>query len=226
MNQVAPSHENDHGWLDRPLRAVLDLRLEVVLFALIVVLVAVSRLYHLGARVMSHDESLHVYFSWLLYRGQGYQHTPMMHGPLQFHLIALSYFLFGDNDFTARLPHALASILTVVMLWKWRRYLGRAGTLIAAGLMLISPYMLYYGRYARNEALVGLYAVLMLWAILRYLESGQDRHLLLLTVVSALHFSTKETAFIYTAQALIFLGVLLLDEVLRRPWPRPEERKA
>ena len=33
----------------------------------------------------------------------------MMHGPLQFHLIALSYFLFGDNDFTARLPHALAS---------------------------------------------------------------------------------------------------------------------
>ena len=116
----------------------------------------VSRLYDLGARVMSHDESLHAYFSWLYSIGQGYQHNPTTHGPLQFHLIALTYLLFGDSDFTARLPHAIASIATVILLWKWRRYLGRAGTLIAAGLVLISPFMLYYGRYARNEVFVAL----------------------------------------------------------------------
>ncbi|HIQ08837.1 MAG TPA: TIGR03663 family protein [Anaerolineaceae bacterium] len=214
------------SWLERPLRSLLDLRVEAVVFAVIVLLTAFSRLYELGLRVMSHDESLHVYFSWLLARGQGFQHTPMMHGPLQFHLLALSYFLFGDTDFTARLPHAIASILTVAFLWKWRRYLGSRGTLIAALLMLISPYMLYYGRYARNEALVALFGVVMLWAILRYLETGGWRYLVVLTVVSALHFTAKETAFIYTAQALLFLGVLLLDRVLRDRWPRPAYRTA
>ena len=105
---------------------------------------------------MSHDESLHTYFSWLLYRGQGYQHTPMMHGPWQFHWIALSYFLFGVSDFTARIPAALFSIATVWMVWYWRRYLGRTGALIAALLMVISPFMLFYGRYVREDVYTGL----------------------------------------------------------------------
>ena len=168
--------ENNRPWLDRPLfSGVPNLSIEVFIFGLIVALTIFSRVYNLGERVMSHDESLHVYFSWLFSQGQGYQHSPMMHGPLQFHLLALTYFLFGDSDFTARLPHALASILTVIMLWKWRRFLGRGGTLVAAGLMLISPFMLYYGRYARNEALAALFGVLTLYAILRFLESGQKR---------------------------------------------------
>ncbi|MBE3040588.1 MAG: TIGR03663 family protein [Chloroflexi bacterium] len=211
--------QDKRSWLDRPLFATLPVFTgEMLLFIVIIILMAVSRLFNLGVRVMSHDESLHAYYSWLFSIGQGYQHTPTTHGPLQFHLLALTYFLFGDNAFTARLPHAIASILTVVLLWNWRRYLGRAGMLVAAGLVLISPYMLYYGRYARNEAFVALLGVLTLYAILRYLETGKKRHLLLLTAATALHFTVKETAFIYTAQALLFLAFYLVNRVTRSPW--------
>jgi uncharacterized protein (TIGR03663 family) len=188
------------------------------IFAITIILMIFSRLYDLGIRVMSHDESLHVYFSWLYSIGQGYQHTPTTHGPLQFHILALIYTLLGDSDFTARLPYALASILTVVILWNWRRYLGRAGMLIAAGLMLISPFMLYYGRYARNETYVALLGVLTLYAILRYLEAGKKRHLFLLTITTALHFTVKETAFIYCAQALLFLAFYLILCATHSPW--------
>ncbi len=216
---MSASPSDRRSWLDRPIFDSLPaLTGEAFIFAGVILLVIFSRLYNLGERVMSHDESLHVYFSWLFYRGQGYQHNPMMHGPLQFHLIALSYLLFGDNDFTARLPHAIASILTVVMLWNWRRYLGRIGTLIAAALMLISPFMLYYGRYARNEAFVGLFGVLTLYSILRYFETGKSRYLFLLSAATALNFTSKETAFIYTAQALLFLGVYLLIRVSKNRW--------
>ncbi len=208
------------GWLHRPLWPSLPVTWMHVLFGAIIALVVLTRLVNLGVRVQSHDESLHTYFSWLLYRGQGYQHTPLMHGPLQFHLMALSYFLFGDNDFTARLPHALAGILAVVALWPWRRYLGAYGTLVAAFLMLISPYMLYYSRYARNEAFVMLFGILTWWALLRYLETRQTRYLYWLTGATILHFTAKETAFIYTAQALVFLALLTLDEVSRTPWER------
>lgn len=208
-----------HSWLDRPLfPSVPFFTEEMFIFAVIIILMVISRLYDLGIRVMSHDESLHVYYSWLYSIGQGYQHTPTTHGPLQFHILAFIFTFFGDSDFTARLPYALASILTVVILWNWRRYLGRAGMLIAAGLMLISPYMLYYGRYARNEAYVALLGVLMLYAILRYLETGKKRHLLLLTIATALHFTVKETAFIYSAQAMLFLAFCLILRVTHSPW--------
>ncbi|MFT3894718.1 MAG: glycosyltransferase family 39 protein [Anaerolineales bacterium] len=150
MNNDKPS------WLQKPIHPSLPaVTNEIFLFGLIMLLAVVTRFYDLGTRVMSHDESLHTYFSWLLYRGQGYQHTPMMHGPYQFHIIALSYFLFGVSDFTARIPSVLFSIATVWMVWYWRRYLGKWGMVVASLLMVISPYMLYYGRYVRNELFVG-----------------------------------------------------------------------
>ena len=128
-----PDNPEKHSWLDRPIFSIFPaLTGEMLIFALIILLAINSRLYNLGVRVMSHDENLHVYFSWLYSIGKGYQYTPLMHGPLQFHLLVLTYLLFGASDFTARFPQAIASILTILLLWKWRRYLGRAGTLIAA----------------------------------------------------------------------------------------------
>src|SRR5215467_919751 len=166
------------SWLQKPIHPSLPaITNEVVLFAGIILLAAVTRFYNLGARVMSHDESLHTYFSWLLYKGQGYQHTPMMHGPWQFHWIALSYFLFGVSDFTARIPAATFSIATICMVWLWRRYLGNTGALIAAFLMVISPFLLFYGRYVREDVYTGFSGILMLYAILRYLEGGEKKYL-------------------------------------------------
>src|SRR5512134_1557603 len=160
---------NRFAWLERPIHPALSaITIEVALFAGIILLAIVTRFYDLESRVMSHDESLHTYFSWLLYRGQGYQHTPMMHGPLQFHMIALTYFLFGVSDFTARIPAVLFSIATVWMVWFWRRYLGKWGALIAGLLLVVSPYMLYYGRYVRNESFTGVAGLLLLYGILRY----------------------------------------------------------
>jgi len=207
------------SWLERPIHPALPgITNETILFGAVILLAIITRFYDLESRVMSHDESLHTYFSWLFYRGQGYQHSPMMHGPLQFHLIALSYFLFGVTDFTARIPAVLFSIATVWMVWYWRRYLGKAGALIAGFLMVISPYMLFYGRYVRNEAYAGLAGILMLYAMLRYLETGHLRYMYVLVLSLVIHFTAKETAFIYAAQAIIFLAIYFIAQVTRTSW--------
>jgi predicted membrane-bound mannosyltransferase/sugar lactone lactonase YvrE len=206
-------------WLERPLfDAVPAITHEAVIFALIILAAVASRFYNLGARVMSHDESLHTYFSWLLYKGNGYQHNPMMHGPLQFHLIALSYFLFGASDFTARIPAAIFNIATVSLAWQWRRYLGRTGGLVAGFLMLISPIMLFYGRYVREDPYAIFSGVLMLYAVLRYLEGGQRRYLYILAVTLMLHFIDKETSFIYAAELLLFLAIYFIFRITRHAW--------
>jgi predicted membrane-bound mannosyltransferase/DNA-binding beta-propeller fold protein YncE len=216
--------EQKQNWLERPVHPALPIFTnEIAIFIAVILVAIVTRFYDLGSRVMSHDESLHTYFSWLLYRGQGYEHSPMMHGPLQFHMLALTYFLFGVSDFTSRIPAALFSIATVAMVWNWRRYLGRWGALIAGVLLVISPYMLYYGRYVRNESFVGLSGIIMLYAILRHLEVGGKKYLLILAASLALHFLTKETSFIYTAQALLFLAIYFIAKVTRRPWKEAEK---
>jgi len=216
--------EKRTSWLDRSVFNLQKLNWEHALFAIILIVALITRVYDLGLRVMSHDETSHVYFSWLFEQGNGYSHDPVTHGPFQFHAIALTYYLFGSNDFTSRLPAALFSFASVAFLWYYRRYLGRAGALIGAVLMTISPYMLYYGRYARNEAFVNLWGLLTLWAMLRYFDTGKPAYLYALAAAVSLHFASKETAFIYTAQALVFLAVVLVIRLSTRDWPHPEYR--
>lgn len=218
---------NTESWLDRPLSAFIPkLTVETVIIAVLLLVAVISRFYNVDLRVMSHDEVNHVVPGYDLFMGRGYRHDPITHGPMQFHLLALSYFLFGDNDLSARIPAVLFSIATVgVVAIAFRRYLGKAGGLIAGFLFLISPYMLFYGRYTRNEAFVALFGVLMLYAVFRYLEKGENAMLALLTSVIALHIATKETVYIYLAQLLLFLAFLLLEGVARAESHDPSARK-
>ncbi|TLN00625.1 hypothetical protein FDZ74_16430, partial [bacterium] len=184
-----------------------------ILIALIVGLAILSRFAMLGDPVMSHDEVNHVVPSYELYQGKGYVHSPVTHGPFQFHILALMYFLFGDNDTTSRIPAALFSVAAVIfVLIAFPRYLGRNGALIAGALFTISPFMMFYGRYTRNEAFIELIGVVLLYGILRYFEKGDRLGMILVTLSAAMHFIVKETAFIYTAQALIFLFIMFLVE--------------
>lgn len=206
---------------------------EKAIFVALLVLAIFTRFYILGDRVMSHDESLHTKFSWYLYAGQGYTHNPMMHGPLLFHLTALAYFLLGVNDFTARFFPALCGVILVMTPYLFRRWLGKGGTIAAAVLLLLSPSISYYSRYIRHDVFNILAAVLLLWAILRYLDTfagaqpendDGDRWLYALAVFFALLFTTKETSYIYTAIFGLILAVPFLWQILTTHWAQPHFR--
>ena len=143
--------------LDTPLSSLLVVNWEMVLYATLFIIALVTRFYDLGTRVMSHDESLHTLYSWNLYAGKGYQHDPLMHGPFLFHFNALIYFLFGDNDFTARISTALFGAVLVILPYWFRPWLGRLGALAAAFMILISPGLLYYSRYIRHDIFISVW---------------------------------------------------------------------
>src|SRR4030065_2852773 len=133
MATVEAAVQKPEGWLERLLGRGSSLRTGPMVYAALLLAAAATRFYDLETRAMSHDESLHTYYSWELFKGRGFQHTPLMHGPLQFHLVALSYFLFGDSDASARVPAALSGVLAVGMLFFYRRWLGGAGGAVAGG---------------------------------------------------------------------------------------------
>ena len=213
--------------MDKPINSITEkITFRHILIALILILTVISRLYILDARVMSHDEVNHVVPSFDFYSGKGYAQDPITHGPLQFHLLALSYFLFGDNDFTSRLPHALFSIATVAfVLIYYRRYLGKYGSLAAGIFFAISPFMMFYGRYARNDAICVFLSVVTLYMVLRYLEEGKPKHLMMIVLTLALNFTAKETAYIFTAQLMIFLFILSIKDFLAIEWPDKKTRR-
>src|SRR3990172_6551927 len=124
MESTDGALENGDKLLDRLLGLRIRLDAGTLIFTTLIILAIITRFYNLGARVMSHDETTHVYFSWQYEQGRGYQHDPLSHGPLQFHLPALSYFLFGASDATARTPAAVMGVLAVGMVWLFRRWLG------------------------------------------------------------------------------------------------------
>ncbi len=207
-------------WLDRPIFSFWP-RFTVyhLIVTLILVSAVLSRFIILGERVMSHDEVNHVVPAYTFYQGGGYRYDPVTHGPLQFHLIALSYTLFGDNDFTARIPDALFGIGVVAFaLFAFKDYLGRVGSLAAGFLFTISPFISYYSRYTRNEIYIVFWGMALLWGILRYLKFGRKRTLLFITVITALHFTDKATSYIFTAELLIFLAVVFVTRLITKPW--------
>ncbi|MBN1954158.1 MAG: TIGR03663 family protein [Anaerolineae bacterium] len=210
------------SWLDRPIVKGSPLNWEQALYIALILVCLVSRMAMLGYRVQSHDESLHTKFSWDLYRGHGYQHNPMMHGPFLFHATALSYLLFGDNDFSARLPVAIMGTLLVAFPYLLRRYLGRSGALTASFLILISPSITYYSRYIRMDIPSLLWAMIVIWSLLRYLEHGKDRHLYTLAAGLSLLYATKEVAAIYVMILAVFLLGLFTIKALQKSWARPE----
>ncbi|MDF3129393.1 TIGR03663 family protein [Kiritimatiellaeota bacterium B1221] len=184
---------------------------------LLIILSLGFRFIGLGERAMSHDESLHAYYSWTLSQGLNYEHNPMTHGPLLFHLNGLVYALFSDSDFASLLFPAFWGTGCVAIMMLFRKWLGTAGALCSAAFISLDPGHLFYSRYLRNDIMVSFFTLLMLWAILEYRDSRKPSSLLWLSLGLALQFVTKETCYIVGAvfgSACVFFAAL---ETPRRP---------
>lgn len=169
---------------------------ERVAWAALLLVNVISHFTALGERAMSHDESMHAFYSYAFAQNGTYQHDPMLHGPLLFHVGALVFLLLGASDVTARVVPALAGVGVVAVLFAFRRYLGRWGALIAGVLMTLSPSLLFYGRYLRNDVYMALFALLWAYCAFRYRDTGRIRWLRATVLGMALSFSAKETCFI------------------------------
>lgn len=205
--------------LDRAFVNFLRLNGEKLAWIVLLVIALLSRTIGLGDRPMSHDESLHTVYSWQLYDGRGYQHQPMMHGPLKFVLNPIMYFLFGVNDWSARILVALFGVAMVGFVWLMRRWLGKTGALLTALMFAISPALLYHSRYIRDEVLLTSLLVLLVVAMFRYLETRSLKWLIWTAVALGLAFLTMEASFIFGGLFGIFLVLALAAQLWQSTWP-------
>ncbi len=212
------SNEQKSDFLSRPLLAALQIDWEKAIYFAFIILAVVTRFWALGSRVMSHDESLHTQFSYQFYNGDGYSHTPLMHGPFLFHITAVSYWLFGDGDFAARIPVAIFGVILVAIPYLLRRWIGRIGALFASFVFLISPYITYYSRYIRHDIYIIVWALIVFISAWYYIREREEKYLWWFAAGTALMFVTKEVAFIYVAIFGSFLTLRLLAYIGLSDW--------
>lgn len=193
--------------------AWLTFRWELAFYVALVLVALVMRVWELGDRAMHHDESLHAVYSWYITVGRGYEHNPLLHGPLQYHVNALVFFLFGDNDATARITYALAGTGLVALPWLLRDWLGRAGAMCTAVLLAFSPTLLYFSRFARNDILMAALTLGLVIVVWRYMRDRQPVFLYLAAALLALAFSAKETIYITLFAMGAFLAFLSLGDL-------------
>ncbi len=200
----------------------------VVLLVLIAACALAFRLHKLESRPFHTDEAVQAVKAGELYdRGQ-YIYNPFeFHGPSLYYCTLPVLKLSGAKNFadagdTAfRLVPALFGVGLILLLAPLRRDLGMVAMLTAAGLLAVSPAMVFFSRYYIQEMLLVFFAALALGALWRYSRTQRSRWVVLLGTAVGLMYATKETSVIYGGAMGVAYGVLLLRRRCRegpRPW--------
>ncbi len=189
----------------------------ILLFLAIILLATALRFYALDDRVFHHDEGVHGYLTYKLFKNGDYHYDPTYHGPFLYYSTAAIFTLFGDSNFTARLLPAAAGVLLIVLIYRLRDQLGESGALFAAAMIAISPSFLYYSRFFRNDIYIAFFSLLFVVSAVKYLKHGRDRQRLIYVctgaIAGALALSAKENAYIIAGTFTLFvLGYLVVKK--------------
>lgn len=113
-------------------------------------------------------------------------------GPLSNMLMGLSGRLFGFSTFTMLAPEALCGIGAVLLLHNTvKRTLGHRAAILAALMLALTPIFVAMSRFNNPDALLVLLEVSAAWALVRALQSGRTRDVLLCGVFVGLGFNVK-----------------------------------
>ncbi|NJP06673.1 MAG: TIGR03663 family protein [Chloroflexaceae bacterium] len=210
-----PVRPDPTGGVRRAAPSIMGLTLEHAAYLLLAVLSGVLHVWALGDRALHHDETLHAWYSWQLYQGHGHIHDPLLHGPFLYYVGALVYWLFGDNDTTARLGAALFGTVLPLLPFFVRRELGRPAALMAAVYLLISPTFLYVGRFIRHDIYSIVFEMLIFIAIVRYSSTHQRRWLYLGAAAFGFMITNQETSYLFVLMLVTPLLLLFLWRVCK-----------
>ena len=152
-------------------------------------------------------------------------------GPLYFLTLRLWMDLAGSTEFAIRFPSAVAGVVAVLVTYQLgREVVGWRVGLIAAVLMAVSPYHIWYSQEAKMYALASLLAPLSLLALARAISRGSRRSLVawlgMMVAFLYVHLFALVVALVAGVWALllggrrrsiVILGVCLIGLVLALP---------
>src|SRR3954454_22388188 len=123
--------------------------------------------------------------------------------PMALWVQALSVRGFGFSSWAMLVPQALMGVASVWLVYDLvRRRFGRAGGFVAGAVLALTPIAVAISRHNNPDALLVLCSVGALWAMVRALEDGRTRWVVLSGVCVGLGFEAKMGAALLVVPAL------------------------
>jgi len=132
--------------------------------------------------------------------------------PASLWVMALSVRVFGLSSWSILIPQVLIGVAAVALLWATvRRYFGAAAGLLAGLVLALTPVAVVMFRFNNPDALLVLLMIAAVWAMLRGVEDGRTRWLVLTGVFVGFGFLTKQL------QVMLVVPPLALTYLLAGP---------
>jgi uncharacterized protein (TIGR03663 family) len=183
-----------------------------ILFGSALVLGLLLRWIMLDMRPYHHDESLHGMYGRYFYdfpNANFYKYDPMLHGPMLYNCMRFIYAMFGDSLWAARTPVCIMGSLFMVVPFLYRRFFTPTVTLVLTATVAISPTMVYWSRFLRED-----YWVIsgMLFSIFGFTIAPRAWKPFLVMFGLTVQWCTKENVFVTIA---VLAGFLIFEALFK-----------
>ncbi len=139
---------------------------------LITAVAAFLRFFNLGLKPFHHDEGVNGFFLTPLFREGVYRYDPAnYHGPTLYYISLAFSKLFGLNTISVRASVAVFGVLTVILAFFLRRFIGKIGALAAGLFIALSPGMVFISRYFIHEIFFVFLALALVLSILFFIQN-------------------------------------------------------
>ncbi len=179
-----------------------QLTVEAGLYAVLLALALVVRLYRLGLAPLSPSEAQLAQAAW-----QGAL-PPAGVSPLLTWLNAILFALFQSSDAMARLVPALVGSALIVLPAFLRERIGRIGALFAAAMLAISPVAIMASRTASGDIIAAAVMLGLVVAADRYLREGRTGWLYAGAVLLGVGLASERAIYSALIALAISAGVL------------------
>ncbi len=129
------------------------------------------RFWQLELKPLHHDEGVNAFFLTTLFREGIYKYDPAnYHGPDLYYFALAACKMFGLNTISIRGSVAIFGVLTVVLAFFLKDYIGRIGSLTAGLFIALSPGMVYISRYFIHEISFVFFSFGIVLGVLYFIE--------------------------------------------------------
>lgn len=168
---------------DQQSRSPLDRQFQLPgwfgLTAIAIMLVAAfGRLFRLDTYLLNVREAHWAYDAWNMYFGRPLPMGEQLPESAPFMLAwnALSFFLFGVTDATSRLGSAVLGVALIGIIFLLRPFLSKSQVVAIAGILAISPTLVFASRTIEPGIAAAFFGVLVLVALLRSGSTAAGNH--------------------------------------------------
>ena len=139
--------------------------------AVVTALAAALRFIALDLKPFHHDEGVNGFFLTTLFRDGVYKYDPAnYHGPTLYYIALAFAKVFGLETIPVRASVAVWGVLTVVLCFYLRPYIGKTGSLFAGLFVAISPGMVFISRYFIHEIFFVFLSLAIVVSVMYFLE--------------------------------------------------------